>query len=90
MTFDLKEKYIEVGALGEPSIIYLPSGACEVWINQAGKQPNSFFCYVFGMITGASLMLAFWACTRVGVFGNTWDHFPVPRQIIFSGVPQIH
>ena len=49
--------------------------------------------YIFGMITGASLMLAFWACTQtpLGASGSTvqqvevvntsWSN-PVPVQII--------
>ena len=33
---------------------------------------NKSIDYVFGMITGASLMLAFWACTEpVGASGST-------------------
>ena len=27
--------------------------------------------YIFGMITGASLMLAFWACTNNNLVANT-------------------
>ena len=48
--------------------------------------------YIFGMITGASLMLAFWACTtpldtsgsdvqQVEVVNTSWSN-PVPVQII--------
>ena len=49
--------------------------------------------YIFGMITGASLMLAFWTCTQtpLGASGSTvqqvevvntsWSN-PVPVQII--------
>ena len=49
--------------------------------------------YIFGMITGASLMVAFWACTQtpLGASGSTvqqvevvntsWSN-PVPVQII--------
>ena len=48
--------------------------------------------YIFGMITGASLMLAFWACTsdvtasgstvqQVEVVNTYWSN-PVPVQIV--------
>lgn len=52
---------------------------------------NKSIDYIFGMITGASLMLAFWACTQtpLGASGSTvqevkvvnesWD--PVPVEI---------
>jgi len=52
---------------------------------------NKSIDYVFGMITGASLMLAFWACTsdvtasgsdvqQVEVVNTSWSN-PVPVQI---------
>ena len=48
--------------------------------------------YIFGMITGASLMVAFWACTsdvtasgstvqQVEVVNTSWSN-PVPVQVI--------
>ena len=53
---------------------------------------NKSIDYIFGMITGASLMLAFWACTsdvtgagsnvqQVEVVNTSWSN-PVPVQII--------
>ena len=50
---------------------------------------NKSIDYVFGMITGASLMLAFWACTNtplgasgttvqeVKVVNGSWDPVPI-------------
>ena len=50
---------------------------------------NKSIDYIFGMITGASLMLAFWACTQtpLGASGSTvqevkvvnesWDPIPI-------------
>ena len=32
---------------------------------------NKSIDYIFGMITGASLMLAFWACTSNDLVANT-------------------
>jgi len=32
---------------------------------------NKSIDYIFGMITGASLMLAFWACTNNNLVANT-------------------
>ena len=54
---------------------------------------NKSIDYIFGMITGASLMLAFWTCTgtplgasgtdvqQVEVVNTSWSN-PVPVQII--------
>ena len=53
---------------------------------------NKSIDYIFGMITGASLMLAFWACTsdvtasgstvqQVEVVNTSWSN-PVPVQIV--------
>ena len=53
---------------------------------------NKSIDYIFGMITGASLMLAFWGCTsdvtasgsavqQVEVVNTSWSN-PVPVQII--------
>jgi len=53
---------------------------------------NKSIDYIFGMITGASLMVAFWACTsdvtasgstvqQVEVVNTSWSN-PVPVQII--------
>ena len=56
---------------------------------------NKSIDYIFGMITGASLMLAFWACTntplgasgkdrdvqQVEVVNSKWSN-PVPVQIV--------
>ena len=53
---------------------------------------NKSIDYIFGMITGASLMLAFWACTsdvtvsgstvqQVEVVNTSWSN-PVPVEII--------
>ena len=53
---------------------------------------NKSIEYIFGMITGASLMVAFWACTsnvtassgdvqQVEVVNTSWSN-PVPVQII--------
>ena len=37
--------------------------------------------YIFGMITGASLMLAFWACTEpVGASGGTVQQVQVVNE----------
>ena len=52
---------------------------------------NKSIDYIFGMITGASLMIAFWACTsdvtasgsdvqQVEVVNTSWSN-PVPVQI---------
>ena len=52
---------------------------------------NKSIDYIFGMITGASLMVAFWACTsdvtasgsdvqQVEVVNTSWSN-PVPVQI---------
>ena len=50
---------------------------------------NKSIDYVFGMITGASLMLAFWACTNtplgasgatvqeVKVVNGSWEPIPI-------------
>ena len=48
--------------------------------------------YIFGMITGASLMVAFWACTtpldasgsdvqKVEVVNTSWSN-PVPVEVV--------
>ena len=53
---------------------------------------NKSIDYIFGMITGASLMVAFWACTsdvtassgdvqQVEVVNTSWSNL-VPIQII--------
>ena len=53
---------------------------------------NKSIDYIFGMITGASLMVAFWACTsnvtasgtdvqQVEIVNNAYSN-PVPVQII--------
>ena len=53
---------------------------------------NKSIDYIFGMITGASLMLAFWACTsdvtasgstvqQVEVVNTSWSN-PVPVEIV--------
>ena len=53
---------------------------------------NKSIDYMFGMITGASLMLAFWACTtplegsgstvqQVEVVNTSWSN-PVPVEIV--------
>ena len=57
---------------------------------------NKSIDYIFGMITGASLMLAFWVCTntqlgasnsdvqQVEVVNTSWSN-PVPVQIKIGG-----
>ena len=53
---------------------------------------NKSIDYIFGMITGASLMIAFWACTsnavasgtdvqKVEVVNTSWSN-PVPVKIV--------
>ncbi len=53
---------------------------------------NKSIDYIFGMITGASLMLAFWACTsnvtassgdvqQVEIVNNAYSN-PVPVEIV--------
>ena len=53
---------------------------------------NKSIDYIFGMITGASLMVAFWACTsnvtasngdvqQVEIVNTSWMN-PVPERII--------
>ena len=43
---------------------------------------NKSIDYIFGMITGASLMLAFWACTQtpLGASGSTIQEVKVPTS----------
>ena len=43
---------------------------------------NKSIDYVFGMITGASLMLAFWACTNtpLGASGSTVQEVKVVNE----------
>ena len=36
---------------------------------------NKSIDYIFGMITGASLMVAFWACTGNDLVANTGKRF---------------
>ena len=44
---------------------------------------NKSIDYIFGMITGASLMLAFWACTQtpLGASGSTVQEVKVVNEI---------
>ena len=53
---------------------------------------NKSIDYIFGMITGASLMVAFWACTsnvtassgdvqQVEVVNTSWSN-PVPVEVV--------
>ena len=43
---------------------------------------NKSIDYIFGMITGASLMLAFWACTNtpLGASGSTVQEVKVVNE----------
>ncbi|RMZ49835.1 ABC transporter ATP-binding protein [Candidatus Marinimicrobia bacterium PRS2] len=43
---------------------------------------NKSIDYIFGMITGASLMLAFWACTQtpLGATGSTIQEVKVVNE----------
>ena len=43
---------------------------------------NKSLDYIFGMITGASLMLAFWACTNapLGASGSTVQEVKVVNE----------
>jgi len=43
---------------------------------------NKSIDYIFGMITGASLMLAFWACTQtpLGASGSTVQEVKVVNE----------
>ena len=43
---------------------------------------NKSIDYIFGMITGASLMLAFWACTNtpLGASGSTIQQVEVVNE----------
>ena len=43
---------------------------------------NKLIDYIFGMITGASLMLAFWACTNtpLGASGSTVQEVKVVNE----------